>query len=72
MFLFQKGLIIKILHILKYFYISKRQIGMVAHIPQSREIKDLLSFLKRFTKIIVTFKKSKPLMARRTDALTSL
>ena len=45
---------------------------MVAHIPQSREIKDLLSFLKRFTKIIVTFKKSKPLMARRTDALTSL
>ena len=45
---------------------------MVAHIPQSREIKDLLSFLKRFTKKIVTFKKSKPLIARQIGALTSL
>lgn len=39
---------------------------------KSREIKDLLSFLKRFTKKIVTFIKSKPFITRQTGTLTSL
>ena len=38
---------------------------------KSREIKDLLSFLKRFTKKIVTFIKSKPLITRQTGTLAS-
>ncbi len=51
MFLFfQKGLIIKILHILKYLYIQKIQIGMVAHIPTK-------SGNKRFIIIFETFYK---------------